>query len=498
MPGSLPPPESSAPNSPKKRRAASWSYYSDGDSDSNNNGDGDSDSNGNGDGDDNSNSDDSSRKRPLTQDIPPDLPIHSGQIPVFDHGLSSEDVTRMLWENEYSFQFNTVRGLARYDGTQLAAKSPCENRFVHGKFPSPFHDGSEWMAWGVFDGYRGWETADALEKYLITFIHRSLESIAQRSKPPFTKRSKNSLSDPTFRNVIKQAFLQLDRAITPTSMVFKGEEPLQDKLKQLAPCSSGSCALVSIYVPKTKRIHIACTSDSRAVFASRDRGIKIWTSNDQTCEKNSEVKKIQKNHPGEVDIIQDGLLFGRKITRSFGDAQLKWPTSLQNEVAINLLGNPPIVPSYNFLTPPYLRASPAVTNLVTTSGGPSFLIMATASFWRMVSTQDAIDIMRTWCDHYTTRTGDDGEPQKRLRVGQREEGKRTITTRDENAAVHLVRNALGGDNHAMVASQLASLPSFSAYVRDDITVQVIFFNLKLEAHFQKRYCNIHHSQDTRR
>lgn len=48
---------------------------------------------------------------------------------------------------------------------------------------------------------------------------------------------------------------------------------------------------------------------------------------------------------------------------------------------------------------------------------------------------------------------------------------------DENVAVHLVRNSLGGNHHELLAGRLAFSSPFSRNLRDDITVQVIFFNV---------------------
>ena len=51
---------------------------------------------------------------------------------------------------------------------------------------------------------------------------------------------------------------------------------------------------------------------------------------------------------------------------------------------------------------------------------------------------------------------------------------------DKNAAVHLVRNSLGGGNHELVAARLAYSAPSSREVRDDITVQVVFFERSLD------------------
>ncbi|KAI9049085.1 hypothetical protein LZ554_006933 [Drepanopeziza brunnea f. sp. 'monogermtubi'] len=96
---------------------------------------------------------------------------------VFDTGPSKNAVTRILSQNSYSFMVKTVSGVNRYDGTQLASNSVCEDRFTHGKLPSPWNPKNQWMAWGVFDGHAGWQTAALLQKQLLPFVRYSLGTI---------------------------------------------------------------------------------------------------------------------------------------------------------------------------------------------------------------------------------------------------------------------------------------------------------------------------------
>ncbi len=50
-----------------------------------------------------------------------------------------------------------------------------------------------------------------------------------------------------------------------------------------------------------------------------------------------------------------------------------------------------------------------------------------------------------------------------------------MALQDDNAAVHLIRNALGGAHHDLVSGLLTFKQPFAREVRDDITVQVVFF-----------------------
>lgn len=72
--------------------------------------------------------------------------------------LSKKQVTRLISQDAYSFLVKDVAGVNRYDGAQVASNSPCEDRYAHGKIPSPlslgnYDDGGggnqQWIAWAV-------------------------------------------------------------------------------------------------------------------------------------------------------------------------------------------------------------------------------------------------------------------------------------------------------------------------------------------------------------
>ncbi|KAJ8126115.1 hypothetical protein O1611_g7521 [Lasiodiplodia mahajangana] len=408
----------------------------------------------------------------------PALQIHEGATPVFERGPSREDVTRMLRQHEYSFRARDISGLSVYYGAQLPAKSPCEQRFLHGRFPSPYNDNNKWMAWGLFDGYNGWETADILQKYIMSFVNRRLQTA-------FQMQEMRPLSDDVIENAMIMGFKDLDDFIVkPAARVVQSQEPPQDKIIRLAPCQAGSSALVLLYDPKTRKLHVACTGNSKGVLASWPAGAKRWTamnlSEEQDCYHMKEIERLQQKHPGE-DIIQNGMLFGTLVTRAFGDAQLKWPMNLQIEVARNLRGRLPSTTPDKYLTPPYLTATPAVTRATIHDGVPHFVILATASFWQRVSNQTAVDLVVMWwrADYPRSRKYESFSFARY--VGQITDMflRPRSTVLDDNVAVHLIRNVLGGDDHDMVASHLAFMPPFTGHVRSDMTVQVIFFNVEL-------------------
>lgn len=397
--------------------------------------------------------------------------------------LTNDDVSRILSQGAYSFPINNVAGVSRYDGTQLASSSPCEDRFLHGIFPSPRDDGHQWMAWAVFDGHAGWQTADLLEKQLLPVVrHHLSQAKAEISKPP--------AAGDAVRNAMMRAFVSVDDSITKAALdTPQTNEPLHEKVKLLAPGYAGSCALLSLYDPSTTTLHVACTGDSRAVLG-RQNPDGSWEaiplSVDQTGSNADEIARINREHPGEEDTIaKDGRVLGFAVSRAFGDGRLKWPLELQQTLWRKFNGPAPLTPRYDIRTPPYMTAEPVVTATRIDPDTPSFLIMASDGLWDNLSNQQAVDLVGKWLRMNGAREeNSEAAPPRyetldfshfRKGLVERRFTEARTTVQDENAAVHLVRNSLGGNHHELIASRLAFGAPFSRRLRDDITVQVVFF-----------------------
>jgi pyruvate dehydrogenase phosphatase len=171
------------------------------------------------------------------------------------------------------------------------------------------------------------------------------------------------------------------------------------------------------------------------------------------------------------------------VSRAFGDGQWKWPLKLQQDLNRRFKGPAPLTPKYDVRTPPYLAAEPVVTTTKIDPGKPSFLILATDVLWDMLSSQQAVDLVEK-------RLESQGFNRKaRILVSTYEpfdfgrfwngiSGKfveERATVYDDNVTVHLVRNSLGGNHHELIAGRLSFSPPLSRRLRDDLTVQVVFF-----------------------
>ncbi|KAL4884339.1 phosphatase 2C-like domain-containing protein [Aspergillus karnatakaensis] len=394
-------------------------------------------------------------------------------------GLLRDQVTKFLTQDAYSFDVKNVPGVDRYDGAQIASNDPCEDRLTHGKFSSPWDENNSWMAWGVFDGHSGSQTAELLEKQLLPFVRQSLSRIGLPSDG-------RPLPIGPVQRAIMKGFTELDNSIIESAAnTADSDASLSLKIKKLLPAYSGSCALLSIFDPITSTLHVACTGNSRAVLGQKSSGGNWKTiplSEDQTGYNQDEIAQPKSGHPGERNIVQNGRVLEMAVSRAFGDCQWKWPIDFQRDMERRFHGPPPLTPRFEIRTPPYLTAEPVVTSTKIDANRSSFLIMATDGLWDLLSSHQGVELVGKWletppearkCSLQTETAYEpfDFEQSTGLRFK-----KRRTTTQDDNAAVHLLRNALGGNHHDLIAGRLAFTFPFSRRVRDDTTVQVVFFN----------------------
>ncbi|KAL7950681.1 phosphatase 2C-like domain-containing protein [Trichoderma barbatum] len=342
-------------------------------------------------------------------------------------------------------------------------------------------DYNYWMAWAIFDGHAGWQTADLLSKQLLSFVRHSLSQVNVTSRH-------ERVPEQVVQRAIMKGFVDLDNSIIMNALdVPQSKESLQDKIRKLVPAYSGSCALLSMYDPAANTLHVACTGDSRAVLGKKSRDGKweaIPLSSDQTGNNKEEIARLNKEHPGEENIAKDGRVLGMMVSRAFGDGRWKWPLEFQQDIRRRFYGPAPLTPKYEVRTPPYLTAEPVVTSTPIDPTHPSFLVMASDGMWNMLSNQQAVDLVGKWLDLQAGKHTREPEPtHEPFDFGQFWKGMnwkfvegRTVT-RDDNVAVHLVRNSLGGNHHELMAGRLAFDSPFSRGLRDDMTVQVVFFNL---------------------
>ncbi|KAI3337368.1 protein serine/threonine phosphatase 2C [Xylariaceae sp. AK1471] len=397
-----------------------------------------------------------------------------------------EDITQQLNENAFTVQ-GTPGGVDRYDGAQLASNSPCEDAFVHGSFTSPFDTDSKWMAWAVFDGHCGWQLSDMLKTQLMPFVRRALAD----AKPT---DDKNDVSEEAVQQALKNAFTTLDDALVKSATaIIESDLPFAEKARRLEPAYAGACALLTLFDPQSRKLHVASTGDCRAVLGQKTadgKWVATALSEDCTGATPSEVARIKAQFPDEEDVVQGGRVWGLQPSRTFGDGMWKWTSTLKKNLRYHFNGQslPSRTRYKNYRDGPYVTAEP----LVTTTQIPdpkeaqaSFVIIATDGLWDTMSSEQAVDLVGKWFDRQQQREkASVVEPEKQAQdfgptvLGWKQQCKYEepkATFRDDNAAVHLMRNGLGGADEEMVRGALAFRSPNSRDIRDDITVQVVFF-----------------------
>jgi len=430
-----------------------------------------------------------------TTTTPPNLNPASGYPFPYLSPPSPAQVTARLNETTWSVDTPAVSGVSSYHGSQLPSNGPCEDAFVHGTLPSPLDPSAKpWMLWGVFDGHLGSQTSLALSQYLPSYVHHHLTSLAPSSEPA-------SLSS-AIHAAIKKAFLALDSTFIDHAQDIVADPTLtfSQKVTRLTTGTNGSCALLSLYDPATRSLHVACTGDSRAVLGIQSadptspeaKYDTIPLSVDQSGSSATEEARIRALHPDEPDVVARNRVLGLACSRSFGDGYWKWPLEFQADVRARFLTNtlrPHTAERYK--TPPYITAEPEVTTteLKLKQGQRAFMIMASDGLWDTMSSEQAVELVGRWVDARAkgkwtqALKADKGEAAAAPEVKDWKDyystgykvTKESYTVQDGNAAVHLTRNALGGKNQDLVSALLSFKPPYSRYARDDITVQVVFF-----------------------
>lgn len=337
-------------------------------------------------------------------------------------------------------------------------------------------------------------------------------------------------------NTIKKAFQHVDDFIVKEAgKRLQAGGPLAEMVATGAAAYSGSCALLALYDPARSILRVANVGDSRAVLGRWDplsqNYVAIPLSVDQTGFNQDEVDRIAREHPGEEGIVdpKTGRVFGLAISRAFGDARWKWTEQLTRLAHEKYFGPSPR-PNGVVKTPPYITAEPEVTTTKINSTGerPDFLIMASDGLWDQFSSEDAVTCVQQWLDknkpvaflenyakdqgrwngmkilqnNTTVTANESAERAQRVKSGVQQptfsstadleagddtwwdEEERCLkwktspkyfVNEDDHAAVHLVKNALGGKRRDLFTGVMSIQPPYSRNVRDDITVHVIFF-----------------------
>ena len=323
---------------------------------------------------------------------------------------------------------------------------------------------------------------------MVTYVAREINSTC---KPELKDTVINLPSDKDIVDAMKRGFTRLDNEIVHESVerVMKAQsKSLAAEI--LAPALSGSCALLSFYDSRSQLLRVACTGDSRAVLGRRGSNGN-WTATplsiDQTGRNPDEVARLRREHPGEDYVVANGRILGAlEPSRAFGDASYKWSAKVQEKIKNFYFGRSL---SPRLRSPPYVTAEPVVTSTKIEPQNHDFVVMATDGLWEMLTNEEVVGLVGHWLDeqaalneksggqkakswlpswlggqkrlpaeHDGAANGGQQLPMRRQQWGLKSAIDEQFVIEDNNAATHLVRNALGGKDTDQVCA-LLTLPS---------------------------------------
>ncbi|XP_026142902.1 pyruvate dehydrogenase [acetyl-transferring]-phosphatase 2, mitochondrial [Carassius auratus] len=447
-----------------------------------------------------------------------------------DFQLSRLQINAVLCANEQSVSIPEFDGrggpspVLRFESNQLSANTPLEDRRSSTSCLQ-----TRGMLFGIFDGHGGHACAQVVSERLPYYIAVSMmsESVLEdleaametlRPVPPILQWYKHH-NDYNYResaalyidhlrvywqellaseehgdgmrpaDALSYAFQRLD-----TDLSLEAQVPLANDLMRntaIQAAFAGCTACVAYIGPQG--VHVANAGDCRAVLGVQEHD-GSWSALPLTQDHNAanvaEVERVMQQHPASerpTIIVDDRLLGVLMPLRAFGDVRFKWRRELQQSVlengdsdleALNLYQYAPP----NYLTPPYLEATPEVTYHRL---GPQdrFLILASDGLWDEMTNDEAVRLV---AEHLTGIHLQAPVSASKLNLGQMHQlllqrRARATPALDLNGATHLIRHALGTNEYGemdqeRLATMLALPSDLARMYRDDITVTVIYFN----------------------
>ncbi|KAJ7165151.1 protein serine threonine phosphatase 2C [Mycena filopes] len=340
--------------------------------------------------------------------------------------------------------------------TDVLSIQPCPNpaersqdRFVVADWA--LSDGT-WKFQAVCDGHAGHDTVDHVVGVLPTAVHDALA--ARLAEGPITPSDVSEL----LRKVIAGIDEQIGREMVD---LFPGGVDALEKLTdeeimtvindggvnsaKVLRCMRGTTVLVALISP-TLDVWVASLGDCQAVLGFKQPS-GVWDTQVLSANHNGadadEVARLRSEHPGEEEcVLNDRVLGAIAITRAAGDFLFKLPAIYTHRVFLN--SNPGFRFSSKvaeFLprnrTPPYLSAQSDVQHVHVPTLGSTEAFLVLASDGLVDLSGDTYGM-----DHREPAIGG----KKWVEVLGRAE-----RSRAENAALYLLRDAMGKDADAVSA-----------------------------------------------
>ena len=414
-----------------------------------------------------------------------------GQVTRRSFALSSQDkmtrkeVTKRLRANEFTMKDLPAHGsVTSVDADTLESNNPRVDSHAQAILPTGA------MLFGVFDGHGGAACSKVVAGRLFEYISAALlppekltrhlhavenddktdpdhsfvnkfnhnteivedlENIYLRSYINYLKtlsQKQENIHD--VKQILTNSFMCLDDDISAEAIMDRGAST---NMKTAMVAMSG-CVAAAAYVDGID-LYVAGCGDCTAVvghLTEADHWTPIKLTTEHNADNQLEVERILAEHPDSEshNIIKGGRLLSQLAPfRAFGDFYYKWDIHTIQEV----IGVPTGFATH-YRTPPYLTARPEVSYHRLTPRD-KFLVVASDGLWDMLTPMQVVRM-----------------------VGEYINGKSLHN--DTNASTHLMRNALGltanGVSHEKITAFLSLPQHVVRRFRDDITIQVVFFN----------------------
>ncbi|WVR03177.1 hypothetical protein IAU60_000168 [Kwoniella sp. DSM 27419] len=385
------------------------------------------------------------------------------------------------------------------------------------------------VLFSIIDGHAGDATSKLLEKTLHPTVAIALASlqagylprsegwrrVTEMISPSYWGLVKGGVWTPdNITRTLQHAFTQLDDQIvqTPVKLLptLQGAQApsgdasaaLQTFVTLSEPADHGACAITALVDAENEDLYVALVGDCRAVagWQGADGRWRCDTlTEDQMGENPREIERMRSEHPAsERDTVIKGgrVQGGLQPTRAFGDATYKWtlPQATAIAEAFKQGGVKPRSVRPWYYTPPYVTANPVVTyrKLHNEDGEKlKFVVMATDGLWDRLTSEEATLLVASYLAHPKHNDIAKTVLPKMLPLAETK-GERPYPAQDlpqptdsswsfegdSNAATHLIRNSLAGANRKNRAELLSMTGEVTRWMRDDITVTVVFFDDK--------------------
>ncbi|XP_034940318.1 pyruvate dehydrogenase [acetyl-transferring]-phosphatase 1, mitochondrial [Chelonus insularis] len=430
--------------------------------------------------------------------------------------LTPQEVTKILRSNEFTKEFESPSPIKYYDSNQLASNNPVEDTRSEARCKL-----TNGFLLGIFDGHGGNSCSQVISKRLFYYVSACLLSPETLKKVLETEVTSKQIKEKLLESfndnfefvselgkLYCESFLTFVRGLSDKPLISSSAEvALQnafisldqdlsnEALKKLArreaartlSVAMSGCVAVVAHV-NGPHLHVASAGDCQAVLGIYNEN-EGWTAQVlnkiHNTDNAEEVERILSEHPPsekKTVIKMDRLLGQLAPLRALGDFRYKWSREIMKKKVIPYFGESAIPPNYH--TPPYLTAEPQVTYHRLTYND-KFLIIASDGLWDLMTPPEAVRLVG---EHMKGRVAlaPFKLPEKGTKLSEinkllieRKEGLKKQPL-DQNAATHLLRNALGGteygiDHHKL--SQFLTLPNEVVRIfRDDITITVVYMD----------------------